>query len=122
MRERDPEIRRETIGELLQTRKELMEGHAFVTVNDLGVLDVLTVTRAVELRLTLSGLLGDAVGFLQYAGVMEEGPILDSFKNQLCNAILAGIRAGYAMKFMTTRCDYYLKRRRLDAVRANLFY
>jgi hypothetical protein len=98
LQQRNPTIREEVVGQLIQTRRELMEGRTFVTDSDVAALDVPSVARAVELRLTLSGLLEQAIGIVQFVSMLEDKPILDSFKLQICDAILAAVRAGYAMK------------------------
>lgn len=114
------EARGETISHLYQLRKELIEGNTFVRDSDLAILDVLTVQAAVELRLMLAGLLGDFVWLLQSIEVLE-GPKLDeSLQTQVINAVKSGLRVSYLMKFLMNRCQYYLKRRRLDALKENL--
>lgn len=114
-------MRKEVVSQILQTRKELMEGHTFVTDSDIAVLDIPTVARAVELRLTLAGLLDQAVAYFQYARMLDEQQIAEALKDQICNAVLAGARIGYAMKYLTARCEFYLNRGRLDAIKSNLF-
>ena len=114
------DFRKEAIGQALQTRKELMEGHAFVSDSDVSVLDVSTVARTVELRLTLAGLLEDLVGIFQFVS-LPDAKMIAPMRAQIISAVLAGIRAGYAIKYLMNRCEFYLNRGRIAAIRENLF-
>jgi hypothetical protein len=114
-------MRSEVIELIYQLRKELIEGDTFVHDRDLGTLDVQTVARAVELRLTLAGLLESLAGLFQSLEVFDEKDVRDYAKGPVVEAVLAAIRAGYAMKFLMVRCDVYVHRKWFAAIKANLF-
>jgi hypothetical protein len=111
--------RNETIGHLYQLRKELVEGHSFVRDGDLAILDVPTVQAAVELRMTMASLIGELVGLLQSITVLEDEKLREALQKQAIRAALSGVRIAYQIKFLMARCDYYLKRARLDALKEN---
>lgn len=112
--------RREVTDHLYQLRRELVEGHTFVRDGDLAVLDVPTVQAAVELRLLLASLIGSLVSLLQSVEMLEGSHLDEALQNLVVNALVAGVRVSYQMKFLMTRCEYYLKRKRLDAIKENL--
>ena len=114
------EARGEVTSHLFQLRKELIEGHTFVRDNDLAILDVSTVQSAVELRLVLAGLLGDLVWLLQSVEVLEGQQLEESLQKLIISTVKNGLRVSYLMKKLMGRCDYYLKRARLNAVKENL--
>jgi hypothetical protein len=112
--------RAETIGHLQQLRKELVEGRTFVSDPDVAVLDAGTVQRAVELRLTLVGLLERAIFIFQSIEVQEEDQVIQTIRNEAITAITAAFRAGFAIKYLSVRCNSYLQRHWWKSLRANL--
>src|SRR5262249_48912299 len=121
LRKRLEHSRDEVIEHILTMRSELIEGRTLVSDADVSVLDVATVAKIVELRLTVAGLLEDAVAIVQSASLTDEQLLTDSVKNQMVEAFSAGIRAAFAMKYLMNRSEFYLRRGRLRAVAANFF-
>ena len=112
--------RDEVMVHLHRLRGELIDGKTYVPDSDLAILDVSTVGRAVELRLTMAGLLADLAWLFQSVEVLDDEQLQQWMRDQATSALLAGLRVAYGFKYLTNRCQFYLVRSRLRAIEANL--
>jgi hypothetical protein len=113
-------LRQETIDIVLQIRKEIIEGTAFVADSDVAALDPGTLAKVVELRMTLASLVESVVWAIQLAEETDTGVAAHTVQKQLADAITAAIRVGYAIAYLTHKCDAYIRRRRFRALLHNM--
>jgi hypothetical protein len=111
--------RKETIDHVFQLRKELIDGTSFVKDADVAALDPATTAKVVELRMTLASLIESAVWAIQLAEDLS-GDQDERAKKLIADAVTAGIRIGYLIKYLTVRCEYYLQRGIIASLRAHL--